>query len=50
MKYFYRLWFYLKVKFYYLKIKTGLKSIFLNFLSYIYIFTGIKFKIGMSKK
>lgn len=50
MRYFEILWISLRVKRYYLKIKTDLKSIFLNFLSYIYIFTRIKFKIGTSKK
>lgn len=54
MRYYYRLWsipfFELKVKRYYLKIINILQDIFYLILSYIYIFTGIKFKIGGSKK
>lgn len=50
MKYFYYWLWYLKLKPYYLQVIKILKDIFFSFLSYIYIFTGINFKIGGSKK
>ena len=54
MRYYYRLWgfpwFSLRVKKYYLIIKNSITDMYFSFFSHIYIFTGIKFKIGGSKK
>ena len=53
MRYYYKIsWIFteLKLKPYYTEIKKSICDIFYSILSYIYIFTGIKFKVGNSKK
>lgn len=52
MRYYYLTWYTegIRLKPYYVKIKNTLQDTFYLILSYIYIFTGINFKIGGSKK
>ena len=53
MRYYYKIFwlsYELKLKPYYTEIKKIIYNILYSILSYIYIFTGIKFKIGNSKK
>jgi hypothetical protein len=52
MRYYYLTWYTegIRLKPYYVKIKNTLQDTFYLILSYIYIFTGINFKVGGSKK
>lgn len=51
MRYYYLTWYTegIRLKLYYVKIKNSIYDMFYLILSYIYIFTGISFKIGGSK-